>query len=194
MEGHYYRVGLLLLIVLCSFGILFENFALISGFATSVDTPSNVSIERSFAIEFSSGLSEGINFGNILFLPADDVNATHNYDGASSGSTFFVNVSLDGNTAIDFCIRATGDLETLGGDSIGVENETYTYYNATTNSTHPVSSPKISLNTTYMPSGTEIPLGGVNYWRFWLDVPAGQATGNYNNTVEFKAVQTGNGC
>ena len=72
--------------------ITFENVGGLHAKVTSTDVSSNVSIAKSFAIEFSSGLSEGILFGDINFLPATNINASHNYDGVDDSSNLFINV------------------------------------------------------------------------------------------------------
>ncbi len=172
--------------------IAVENFVSLHAKVTSTDVSSNVSIAKSLAIKFSTGLSEGIIFGDVNILPAIDVNASHNYDGFGNASTFYINVSEDGNIPVDFCIRADYGLSTVGGDVIGLGNETYSHYNLS-NITHPTTN-DVSLSQVYAKSGLNIPLGGTNYWRFWLDIPAGQASGDYNNTVYFKAIETGEDC
>ena len=192
MKREVYSLILTLIILFCLVLILFQNLGGIHARVAYTDTPSNVSIAKFFSIEFSSGLSEGIIFGNVNILPASNVNASHNYDGIGNASTLYINVSNDGNTAVDFCIMGDGGLSTLGGDVIGLGNETYSHYNFS-NSTHPILN-EISLTQVYTKSGENIPLGGENYWRFWLDIPAGQASGDYNNTVYFKAVETSASC
>jgi hypothetical protein len=192
MRGKIYHLFLWVLIFVCVLLIVVENFEGIHARVTFTDVSSNVSISKSFSIEFSPELSEGILFGEINFLPATNINASHNYDGLGNSSTLYINVSEDGNTAVDFCLRALSPLVNAGGDQIGLRNETYSYYNLS-NSTHPTTV-ETPLSPIYFKAGENIPLGGANYWRFWLDVPAGQPSGTYNNTVYFKAVQAGENC
>ncbi len=192
MKQKIYRLCLGIIIFLCLILITFENVGGVHAKVTSTDVSSNVSIAKSLAIEFSSGLSEGILFGDINFLPATNVNASHNYDGPSNSTNLYINVSTDGNSAVDFCIMGNSGLINAGGDEIGLGNETYSYYNMS-NITRPTLN-EFSLTQIYTKSGENIPLGGANYWRFWLDVPAGQPSGNYNNTVFFKAVETSASC
>lgn len=192
MRSKIYRLCFGIIIFLCLILITFENIGGLHAKVAFTDVPSNVTIAKSFALQFSSGLSEGILFGDINFLPATNVNASHNYDGTSNSSNLFINVSSDGNTAVDFCIRGVSNLMNVGGDEIGLGNETYSHYNLS-NFTHPIFD-EISLTPIYLKSGENIPLGGVNYWRFWLDVPLGQPSGDYNNTVFFKGVENGFSC
>jgi hypothetical protein len=51
-----------------------------------------------------------------------------------------------------------------------------------------------SLTTSYVKSGEDVSVGENNYYRFWLDVPGGQPTGDYTNLVYFKGIQTGSSC
>jgi hypothetical protein len=192
MKREFYKLFLIVIIVVSISLIVIENFTTLHAKVSFTETPSNVSISKSFSIEFSPELDEGILFGEINFLPAENVNASHNYDGLGNSSTLYINVSEDGNTAVDFCLRALSPLVNAGGDQIGLRNETYSYYNLS-NSTHPTTV-ETPLSPIYFKAGENIPLGGANYWRFWLDVPAGQPSGTYNNTVYFKAVQAGENC
>ncbi|OYT36702.1 hypothetical protein B6U91_00500 [Candidatus Pacearchaeota archaeon ex4484_71] len=159
-----------------------------------LNVTSNVSLLNFYSISFSENLSSGINFGEILNLPAVNVNATANYISSNNGTGYYIAVSGDGNVNVDFCIKASGDLESVAGDVLGLGNESYS--NSTyTNETLP---PPIglSLTTSFVKSGENIPSDGtgVNYYRFWLDVPSGQPAGAYNNTVTFKAVPTTSSC
>jgi hypothetical protein len=192
MKKGIYRLFLVIILFMCLILITFENLGNLHAKVTSTDVFSNVSIAKSFALQFSLGLSEGIIFGDINFLPATNVNASHNYDGVGNSTNLYINVSTDGNSAVDFCIMGGSGLMNIGGDEIGLGNETYSTYNMS-NFTHPTLN-EISLSQIYTKSGENIPLGGINYWRFWLDVPAGQPSGNYNNTVYFKAIETGVSC
>lgn len=166
----------------------------ITGYAIEESTVSNVTISKSLSIDLSTNLSEGILFGS---KPpgSTNVNATHNYDGASSGSSMYVNVSVDSNTAVDFCIKSNDDLRTSGADIIGIGNETYANNVTTTDADNPSLSDKVSLNKTdYVKAGNNISIGSQSYFRFWLDVPAGQASGDYNNTVSFKGIEIDTSC
>ena len=192
MKSKIYRLCLGVIIFLCLMFITFENVGGLHAKVAFTDVSSNVSIAKAFSIEFSTGLSEGILFGDINFLPATNVNASHNYDALDNSSNLFINVSNDGNTAVDFCIRGNAGLTNDALDVIGLGNETYSYYNMS-NSTHPLTT-EISLSQIYVKSGEDIPLGGINYWRFWLDILAGQPSGDYNNTIFFKGIETGMSC
>lgn len=187
-----YNSFLVVLIFVCIFLFFLNSFSIhfnvVEGNAVS-----NVTIQKSLAIAFSENLSEGINFGVVNTLPAINLNASHNYDGSNNGTSFYLIVDLDSNLNVDFCVKASGDLVSSYSDVLGLENETYSHYNST-NITHPDLDLETSLTIDYVRAGEDIPIGGNNYYRFWLDIPGAQPSGNYNNTVYFKGVQTGYSC
>ena len=184
-----YNGALVLIIFFCLVLLIFQNSYFISGKVTEFFTPSNVSVTNYLAIAFSENLSEGILFGNVSVFPAININASHNYDGNNSATTLFINVSEDGNTAVDFCIKGNANLTSLVEDILGLGNETYS--NSTYNNlSDPDSINEVALTNMYVKSGNAIAIGGTNYYRFWLDVPASQPSGDYNNTLSFKGVQT----
>ncbi len=187
-------VLLILVMLIAVFMLFFENFGLITGNATSVGTTSNVTISSYLAIEMSPNLSSGIYFGSVDVLPAVDINATENYNETNNGTLYFINVSTDSNTAVDFCIMANSAMRTAALDEIGLGNETYAFSNSTNNGTIPDILSQTSFTLSYVSAGTGVPVGGNIYYRFWLDVPAGQATGDYNNSVLFKGVNAGSAC
>jgi hypothetical protein len=167
----------------------------ITGHATTGTTVSNVTIAKYLSIAMSTNLSAGILFGSIDTLPAINQNATHNYDGGSSGSTMYLNISTDSNTAVDFCIKADADLyDNTGGNTLGAGNESYSN-STSTNVSNPNVGNEVSLTTSYVWAGNQTK-GNNIYYRLWLDIPAGTASGTYNNTITFKAVEAngGSGC
>ena len=191
-KNFVYNLFLILLIFASLFLILFQNISL-TGNLIEDSIPSNVSINKYLAISFSSNLSQGIYFGTIEVLPALNLNATENYGSLINGTEYYINVSSDSNTIVDFCIKAGGDMENIALDKIGLGNETYS--NSTlTNSSLPDLVEDVSLTTSYVKSGVNVPIGGVNYYRFWLDIPASQPSGDYNNTISFKGIESGSSC
>jgi hypothetical protein len=141
----------------------------------------------------STNLGAGILFGSVSSLPATDLNATHNYDGTSSASTMFINVSTDSNIAVDFCIKANSALIDLSGDVLGLTNETYN--NATTtSSTVPGFAVQTALTTNYVKAGEAVGKGNSTFYRFWLDVPVTTPPGTYNNSIMFEGIPTGGSC
>jgi len=190
---NFYNLILVFVIFSCLILLIFQNSYVISGKVTELFVSSNVSVANSFAISFSENLSEGIIFGNVSTLPAVNINASHNYDGISSATTLFINVSKDGNTAVDFCIKANANLTSIVEDVIELGNETYSN-STSTNISNPDLINEVALTTSYFKSGDAISIGNSNYYRFWLDVPASQPSGDYNNTLSFKGVQTSLAC
>lgn len=182
----------LMFVILFSFVMIgFENIS-ISGRAT-LETSSNVSIVSYLAIDFSSDLAEGIIFEDVLFLPAENVNAKGNYNGSLNSTKYFVRVSPDGNTPIDLCVRANSGMKNMGGDLIPLEGETYSssFENDFDN---PGLLNEMSLTLNYSLASISIPAGNQTNMRFWLDVPSNQPAGQYNNSIYFKGIASGVGC
>lgn len=185
----------LIFVILVAFALLFfENTSAITGKATDLGTTSNVTISSYLAIEMSSNLSAGIYFGDVDVLPAVDVNATENYNNTGNGTLYYMNVSTDSNTPVDFCIMANSAMQTASLDEIGLGNETYAFSNTTNNGTIPALASQTALTLAYVDAGDAVAIGGELYYRFWLDVPAGQATGDYNNSILFRGVNAGSAC
>lgn len=154
-------------------------------------TISNVTVNKYVAIGLSTNLTEGILFGT-LDPGTSDNNATHNYDGEQGGTTYWVAISSDSNVNVDICIKDNAPLTKLGGTET-IPNENYTW-NCSTSQTTPAL-PGTAMGTTYTKTAcTNIQKGDNAYFRFWLDIPAAQAPGNYNNTVYFKGVEAGQSC
>jgi len=87
---------------------------------------------------------------------------------------------------------ADGGLTTLGdADEIKIGNETYNNASSTSTSVPDWGTENL-LTTSYVKAGVNIPNtdAGANYYRFWLDIPAAQAAGDYNNSVSFKGITT----
>jgi len=193
-----YNILLIFIIFISLVFVVIQNFVIIQGNILTGKTieesaVSNVSINKYLAISFSGNLSEGIFFGSIYSLPALNINATQNYGGSINGTEYYINVSTDSNSNVDFCIKASGNMQNLASDAIGLDNETYSHYDLT-NSSVPEISSDTPLTISYVQSGSNIPIGGANYYRFWLDIPAGQPSGDYNNTISFKGVEYGTSC
>lgn len=187
-----YNIVLTVLLVV-SLGLLVVDNLRATGQVTEGTTLSNVTIAKYLSIAFSPNLAGGIDFGDVAALPATDVNGSHNYDGGSSATTYSILVSADGNTAVDFCISGSGDLTTSGADILALGNESYAA-TSTSDSVTPALGSEVSLTTGYVKGVTTIATDSSAYWRFWLDIPAAQATGSYNNTISFKGVSAGGSC
>ncbi len=207
-RGNWYTVLLIIILIASLIMLILENIPAVTGnapanvkktpltgYATEGSTWSNVSISYYLAIQMNANLSSGIDFGNVISLPAWNINASGNNNGTDM-SNFTINVSTDSNTAVDFCIRATEALKDRTGNlaTIGLGNETYSGNVTFTNISYPAMASEAALTTGYVEAASPIPIGNSTYWRFWLDIPAGQAAGNYNNTVWFKGITTSTSC
>ena len=161
-------------------------------------TESEAIIQYYISISSSGNLSDGISFGTITTLPATDVNATKNYNSTINDSwynetLYWIAVSSDSNTPVDLCLKGDA-FNTSGGAYIDLTN-----YNWSDNVTNNVTWPSLSgsnnlTNESYLKGSTNVAAGENNSYRFWLSVPAAQEAGTYNNTLYFKAVQTGQAC
>jgi len=167
----------------------------ITGAATTQTTQSRVAISYYYAITLSANLADGIDFGNITSLPVNDQNATDDYNGANSTTTMWVHEANDSNVNIDICHKAQGPLSTVGNDTIGLGNYTWSD-NKNNTISQPSGPPGDNTFTTFFAKGNSVNIApdGKGYYRYWLDVPVGQAAGTYTNTVEYKAVYTGASC
>jgi hypothetical protein len=120
-------------------------------------------------------------------------NATHNYDGPSTSTLYYINISTDSNTNVSFCLRANANLTDISsGEEIPLPGETYSTNVTTSDINTPDLANEVNMTTTYIEAATNVGIGEISYWRFWLDIPAGQAAGNYNNTVSFAAIDAQN--
>lgn len=154
----------------------------------TTDTFNMTIIEQvvSVAIDLSPKLLNQINW-TLLTLPIYNQSAEGN--NGTGISEYWVNVSVSGGTA-DLYVKADGNLTTSGGDILVLANETFSYNS--TNSSVP-SLQKYPLTTVYSdnPIGTGITDGTLVYLKFFLNAPAGQAAGTYNNSLSFKGVPNG---
>jgi len=192
-KSNWYNLILIAIIVGSLVMLFLANVNAITGNVTEGSTSSEVTIQSFLAMQMSSNLSAGIVFENVNVLPAVNVNASKNYNGTSNSSLYYINVSTDSNSAVDFCLRADGGMFNAGLDEIVLGNETYSTNVTTSNSTIPALT-ETAMTTSYFKNANNIAIGSANYYRFWLDVPAGQPTGTYDNIVSFKGVVTGNSC
>lgn len=193
MKKENKMLGFFVMLFLFSFFMLGIQNSRMTGFVTSGTTTSNVTITSYLSISMSSNLSDGVLYGSVSSLPATNINASHNYDSTSSGSSMYITVSADSNTNVDFCIKANDDLKDVGADVLGLGNETYAN-STTTDLTSPSLASKVALTTGYVKAGTNVAKSSSNYYRFWLDIPASQAPGTYNNTISFEGVSAGGSC
>lgn len=204
-RGGWYTILLIIILIASLTMLVVQNLPSITGHAIEGSTYSNVSITTYLAIQMSNNLSAGIDFGSVSALPVTDQNATKNWCSPTNGSCnvsspnfnatlYYLNVSTDSNTAVDFCVGAPNPL-TAGTDTIALGNETYAYTNISiTNLTLPPQQDQIALSASYARSSVNISKGNSTYYRFYLDIPASQPAGSYSNLVYFRGVQTTQAC
>lgn len=192
MKGRGKINTVLAIVLIASLALLFfENISAITGHATDAQTTSNVTIMKYLSIQMSPELQSGIKFEDIITLPTTDDNATENYAGVGNSSLYYIQVSNDSNTAVDFCVMANSGMMNEGGDVIGLGNETYHAINTTSDATNPDITLQVPMTTSYVRAVNNTGIGGEAYFRFWLDVPAGQSTGQYNNTFLVRGINMG---
>ncbi len=197
-------VVLSLALIVAVFGWASSTFTLIqttTGAVTTYVSPeSQVTIQKYFSINASGNLSAGIDFGIIDTLPTANQNATLNWNDTSypaendgNETLYFLTVETDSNTPVDFCITAT-EFNTSGGVEIEIGN--YTFSDSEWNNiTYPGPIDELTMSTSsYVAGETGIAVGSSDYFRFWLDVPATQSTGTYNNTITILGTSTGVPC
>ena len=147
----------------------------------------NITSAVSIAVSASSVLSNAIAW-TVATIPQTKLGANGN--NASLVTQYDIAISATGSN-VDLYMKADGDLQTSGGGStLALTNEFFTYN--LTNSTVPGTSYR-SITTNYSDTliASNLVDGTTTYLKFYLDVPAGQNAGTYNNSVLFKAVATG---
>jgi hypothetical protein len=189
--------GLFTVLFLSLAGIVINKASLegvneITGAPTTASTTSQAVISTFFSISLSTNLSGGIDFGTISTVPATDVNATGNLNGSLNQTLYYITVSGDSNTAVDFCQNASNFA--AGANQIGVGNQSYSFSNVTNNQTLPNFTVSTAFTTAYVAGATGVVRNTNTTYRFFLDVPSAQAAGTYTNNVAFKGVATGAGC
>jgi hypothetical protein len=171
----------------------------ITGLATTATAPSQAVIQKYLSISASDNLTVGIDFGVITELPANYTNASLNYNDTNyptendgNETLYWIDVSGDSNTNVDFCVRADA-FNTSGGDEIELGN--YTFSDATLNNeSFPETPYDYQMSTSYVAGQTAVAPAGSNYYRFYLNVSVTQPPGTYNNTVTFLGQPEGVAC
>ena len=196
---------ILLLFVVGVVGFHIFNLIPSAEAVTQDSTVSNATVAVSIGFTFSGNLSNGILFGNIN-INSNDNNASANYltvngtgicpagAGTIGCTAYQIQMDSGNNGNADTCIKDNVAL-TSGANTL--PNTGYTYdANSTINGTNmngPTSS--IAVTTSFVKFGSEDLSASANQSsQFYLDVPDGQAAGDYNNTIDFKIVETGQAC
>ena len=183
----------LIVIIFVCLILIVVNFLSVTGYVTQRTTLANVTIGKYFSVYFSDGLEEGINFGDVAVLPVIKTNATRNYDGFNSATNYFMGVSNDSNVNVDFCVVASGDMQSESLDILNLSNEFYS--NSTfSDFDNPLLNESKAFDIDYVKTHSGIIPGSNGYYRFWLDIPAAQPSGTYSNNITFKGIVSGDSC
>lgn len=152
---------------------------------TTLNNWTVISQAFSVAMDLSPKLGQQINW-SLNSLPAYNQSAEGN--NRTGISEYWINITVNGGTA-DLYMKGESDLRTSGGDVLTLGNETYS--NSTTDNTVPNSTKK-SLTTNFADHLIGSGLGNTTiYLKFFLNAPAAQAAGSYNNSLSFRLVQSG---
>ena len=206
---NYLIVAFSLVLLFSIFGILNESFKDFrekaedtTGAAveeTTLSTPSQAVINRIIAVALSPEFqTNGISFGTISTLPSTDTNAIGNNYGTGT-TTYYLEIDpTSTNVDIDFCIKASDNLDTIPASSTPIPLLGYTWTNNTIpppgdmlNPPDPAQS--MSLRTDYEASQEGVSHLSPNnfiYYRFYLDIPGPTDPGTYQNIVFFKVKAT----
>lgn len=174
-------LGVLIVTTAClAFMTTMSSFTIAAN-TTEQNTSSDANVSYFVAIGMSTELMNGIHFGSVEPNSTDN-NATQN---VMAGDTlYYVSVSPDGNTAVNISIK---DNAVLTSSLDTIPNTGYTY-DADLVAANPALA-GTAITTSYVQAIANVENGTNAYFRFWLDVPATTAAGNYNNTVFFQAVK-----
>jgi len=142
-------------------------------------------------------LSYGIYFGSV----APNTSYNNASGNVGSGTNYSIIVDSTCTTNLDFCIRADTNLTchegtgncTGGTDTIAVDGN-YSYDDSDTINGPDYDSNWLGDGAWEKADTTNVAPNSLVYWRFWLNVPFGQEDGQYNNTVRFKCLATGQSC
>lgn len=140
--------------------------------------------DAAIAILLSDNLSWSVRW-DVVNLPVDDLDAIGN--NLNSSTKYFINVSAT-NTLVDLYVRADGDLYTQGLDVLGLGNETFS---VSLNDSTVSNVSMLVMNTSYVQIADSIGDNSTVFLKFYLDAPAGQPAGVYENQLDFRAVRAG---
>lgn len=144
---------------------------------------STATVNKQVAIGISAELTNGVAFGSL------DAGSNNNAD-AHNGEDNAVTADASNNIGIDLCIRANANLSVDDDTAIPMVN--YTWW---TNSSAAVLNNETTMSTTYQKTfQANVAANGVIYFGFWVDIPPAKDAGAYNNTLQIKAVETGEAC
>lgn len=162
------------------------------GALSESSTVSNATVAVSIGFTFSGNLTNGILFGSVNPNTLNN-NATGNYLADAGNTSYFIDMDVGNNANTDACVKVNAPL-TSGANTIGNGNYTYDANSTIDGDNMNTGTGAIVLNNTYVLMDSDLSTAENQYIQLYLDVPAEQSAGTYNNTVSFKIVQTGTGC
>lgn len=124
-----------------------------------------------------------VSFGTSLNPGTSDYNGTQNYASAGNGSAYNVTVDTLSNVAANITIRGTN--LTSGSNTIAAGNVSWQSDTIAANGTNMAPGNSTALTTAFSaaaPVAANEPVGSAVWFRFWLDIPAGQVAGSYAGT------------
>lgn len=182
MEGN--RIVLVWLLAVAIVGFFLVNAAT----EQTQGAPSNVTVQTTIAISLSTNFTDG------LFNSTFDTGTDNNADpGMGAGAGNNLTNDMTSNTAIKVCVRDNAALTNRDDGVTTIPNANYTWQNSSSSGGLAAGS-SLAFTTSFVEGNTSLPRGGVLYFGFWLDIPPGQAAGEYNNTVFIKAVKFNQAC
>lgn len=145
-------------------------------------TSSNVTVNTYMAIALTTDLAAGVQFGSLEQDTTDTASTT------CASLACNVTVSADSNAAADLKIKDDVPL-TKGGDTI--PNTGYTWNASAT--VQPIVTGSTAITTSYAEFATNVAHDGtgLRVIQFWVDIPAGQNAGFYENVLSFCGEETG---
>ena len=163
-------------------------------------TKSNVTITKQVAISISGNLTAGVTFGSAN-PGASDINATYNFNGTTdptwgNQTLYWITIDTTTNTNLDICTKSNANL-TSG--SYFIPDAGYTWASSITNNyTLPIYPPTTAYTSDFTYDTSNLVAddisSGTYYMRFALDIPAGQQSGTYNNTLYFRGQENTTTC
>lgn len=172
------------------FALLLMQHSVQAASSDEQTTSSNVTVNVYVSISLTTGFANGVEFGSLD--PGQDNQASTTCTGHSCN----ISVSGDTNVNVDILMKANANLTrcpggACTGDMIGWWNYSWNATDGTSAWVQPGWELNITSydNITAHKVGDSVSSSGVRSWQAWLDIPAAQVAGTYNNTLYFCAHQ-----
>lgn len=122
-----------------------------------------------------------VSYGTSLDPGSSDINATGNYNTTGSGTDYNVTNDILSNDEVNITVK--GESFTSGANTIKVGNTTWASNSTSDAGANMLPGSSIELTTTYNTANetaTNLAIGSIAYYRFWLDIPSNQVAGTYS--------------